>query len=343
SSLVPFSPCLPRGGSRSASDQQAPSYGVHSHVPHHVGLSAQICVESPPWPISELHSSPQRIVVAPSPKSSVDHAVGARLRPRDVRTVHPDGRQRPQTTSSPTLPPMYRLGLDTPEAHEQLQRTIAVIEHLEDPRTHGWLSQPPSPSSETARLATAVPDGPVSLESSLRSAAMSALEAAAHIRFSIQSEHYTLPSLRTILRGAGRRGYVALPDPDQLREANATVLVGQEARSLNQALGNISQITQLPGPKWRPDDVRSFDQKIAAVNTVRLPGDRAMIREAAKLIGTEVAAADNTVGQTTLRDHLTWIWHTSSGSAHGFDWQSHASGNFITDIAAAVSAFHFSI
>lgn len=242
---------------------------------------------------------------------------------------------------------MYRLGLDTPEAHEQLQRTIAVIEHLEDPRTHGWLSQPPSPSSETARLATAVPDGPVSLESSLRSAAMSALEAAAHIRFSIQSEHYTLTSLRTMMRtilmGAGRLGYVALPDTAQVREANATVLVGQEARSLNQALGNISQITQLPGLKWRPDDVRRFDQQIAAVNTARLPGDRAMIREAAKLIGTEVAAADNTVGQTTLRDHLTWIWHTSSGSAHGFDWQSHASGTFITDIAAAVSAFHFSI
>src|SRR5699024_12129290 len=57
-----------------------------------------------------------------------------------------------------------------------------------------------------------------------------------------------------------------------------------------------------------------------------------MIREAAKLIGTEVAAADNTVGQTTLRDHLTWIWHTSSGSAHGFDWQSHRSEEHTSEL-----------
>jgi|SRR5699024_360168 len=242
---------------------------------------------------------------------------------------------------------MYSLGLDTPESDEYLRRTLALIEHLEEPQTHGWVSTSPSTSSEIARLESIVPDGPVSLEGTLRSATMSALESAAHVRFSIQSRHYTLTSMRgmmrTVLMGAGRLGFVALPDTAEVQETNSAALVRQEARSFKHALKDVNGITTVPGLKWTPDQVHEFEQQISGVSTDGLRGDRAMIREAADLMGAEAAIADPTIGQATLRDHLTWIWHTSSGSAHGFDWQSRASGDFVTDIGAVVRAFHFSL
>jgi len=242
--------------------------------------------------------------------------------------------------------PMYSLGLDAPESDEHLRRTLALIDHLEEPQTHSWISASPSASSEIARLNKAVPDGPVSLEGTLRSATMSALESAAQIRFSIQCRHYTLTSLRammrTILMGAGRLGFVALPDAIEVREANAATLVRQEARSFKHALKDVNGITNVLGLKWEPDKVDEFEQQIAGVNTDGLRGDRAMIREAAGLMGAQAATADPTIGQAALRDHLTWVWHTSSGSAHGFDWQSRASGDFVTDIGAVASAFHSS-
>jgi len=241
---------------------------------------------------------------------------------------------------------MYNLGLDTPESHEYLQRTIALIEHLETPATHEWITAVPSSSSEITRLETTVPDGPVDLTSSLRSAAMSALESAAHIRYSIQSSHYTLTSLRgmmrTVLMGAGRLGFVALPDTELVRETNAATVVGQEARSFKRALKDDQEITNLSELQWRPDDVGEFERQIANVNTGRLPGDGVMIRETADMIGARAAAAEPTIESAALREHLTNVWNTSSGSAHGFDWQSRATGDFVTDIGAVISTFHVS-
>lgn len=241
---------------------------------------------------------------------------------------------------------MYSFGLDTPDSHQYLQRTLAVIEHLESSATYEWITAAPASSSEIARLESTLPCGPVSLVSSLRSGAMSALESAAHVRFSLQSRHYTLTSLRammrTVLMGAGRLGSVALPDTASAREKNAAALVGQEARSLKHALNDIKEITNLPGLQWTPDDVREYERQISEVKTVGLPGDRAMIREAARLMGARATEADPRIGPAAPSDHLTWVWHTSSGSAHVFDWQTRASGDFVTDIGAVVSAFHAS-
>ncbi|GAA1490962.1 hypothetical protein [Brachybacterium sacelli] len=240
---------------------------------------------------------------------------------------------------------MYSLGLDTPASHRHLHRSLRQIDHLERPGTHGWIAAPPGASSEIARLETSFVDAPVSLEQSLRAATMSALESAAHVRHSIQSNVFTLTSLRgmlrTLLMGAGRLGHVALPTTPQERETHAANVVGMEARSLERAITDIGKVTNLPGLKWDPDDVAEFRRKIATVNTARPPGDHSLIRTVADLIGTEAAAADDSVDPGALRDHLTWVWHTSSGTAHGFGWQSGAGGDFVTDLGAALSAFHF--
>jgi len=124
----------------------------------------------------------------------------------------------------------------------------------------------------------------------------------------------------TIMMGAGRLRFVALSDTTEVREANAATLVRLEARSFKHALKDANEFTNVLGLKWEPDKVDEFEQQIAGVNTDGLRGDRAMIREAADLMGAQAATADPTIGQAGLRDHLTWAWHTSSGSAHGVDW-----------------------
>src|SRR5699024_12779946 len=146
---------------------------------------------------------------------------------------------------------MYSLGLDTPESDEYLRRTLALIEHLEEPQTHGWVSTSPSTSSEIARLESIVPDGPVSLEGTLRSATMSALESAAHVRFSIQSRPYTLTSMRgmmrTVLMGAGGLGIVAVPDTAGVQGTNPAAVVRHEARSVKATFKELNGVTAVPG------------------------------------------------------------------------------------------------
>ncbi|MEV0869349.1 hypothetical protein AB0I24_15580 [Brachybacterium paraconglomeratum] len=224
---------------------------------------------------------------------------------------------------------------------------MSLIEHLELPATHGWIRQPPAASSEIAAIDTSFPDAPVSLEDSLRDAVIAALESASHLRIAIQSGLFApapfRAELRTILMGAGRLGYISLPTQSDDRREHAEHVLGMEARSLDRALTDIGRIEHLPGLRWDSDEVDKLRRKIKTVNTTGLPGDRSLIRTAADLIGREVTAADATIEPGVLRDHLTWIWHTASGSAHGFAWQSLAHGDFVTDLGDVLFAFHFTL
>lgn len=242
---------------------------------------------------------------------------------------------------------MYSLGLDSPAAVDHLHRSLALIVHLELPQTHAWVHRSPAASSEITTTDGAYPDAPVSVEQSLRSAVTAALESASQIRYLIESEAFApapfRAALRTILMSSGRLGYVALPMAREERRRHAEHVLGIEARSLVFAIKDIDQITNLVGLRWTPDEVNELRRKAATISTDQIPGDRTLIRTAAELIGEHVHAADPTISATTLRDHLAWAWHTSSGSAHGFAWQSLASGDFVTDLGDVLSAFHFTL
>lgn len=242
---------------------------------------------------------------------------------------------------------MYDFGLSTPDSMRHLHKTLDLIVHLEDEQTHGWINRSPGEQSEIAQLARVVPSEPVDLVSSLRTAGVSALESLSHVRWTIEQENFILGpfrgAMRTALMGAGRLGFVALPSDAQQREENATTIVSQEAKSLGQAIADIQKISTLDGLRWSEAEVRSYQEQIARLNLNGLKGDRAMIRETAGMIGDEVQKAHPGLSGVTFRDHLTWIWHTSSGSTHGYDWQARASGDFVTDIFAVASALHMTL
>lgn len=237
---------------------------------------------------------------------------------------------------------MYDFGLSTPDSMRHLHKTLDLIVKLEDEQTHDWINRPPGEQSEIARLARAVPSEPVDLVCSLRTAGMSALESLSHVRWTIDNDHFILGpfrgAMRTALMGAGRLGFVALPGEATQREENAMTIVSQEAKSFGQAIADIQKITTLHGLRWRETEVRSYKEQIAKLNLDGLKGDRAMIRETAGMIGHEVQKGHPGESAVAFRDHLTWIWHTSSGSTHGYDWQTRASGDFVTDIFAVASA-----
>lgn len=149
--------------------------------------------------------------------------------------------------------------------------------------------------------------------------------------------------MRTALMGAGRIGFVALPGDAKQREQNATTIVSQEAKSFRQAIADIQKITTLHGLRWSEAEVLSYKEQIAKLSLDGLKGDRAMIRETAGMIGDELQKDHPGVSGVTFRDHLTWIWHTSSGSTHGYDWQTRASGDFVTDIFAVASAVQMTL
>lgn len=239
---------------------------------------------------------------------------------------------------------MYNLGDDSLAAAEHLGQSLSIIDHLEKPQTHGWVRKAPLSASEVDHLNRLFPEAPVSLESSLRASVLSALEAAAHLRFTIEAGRF-VPSpfrseLRMILVAAGHLSYVTMPETASERREHARKLLALEARSLGGALKDIEKITQLPGLKWDASHVADLRRKMDALNFENLLGDRGLIRVAAELLGKRVANEDSSIDAVTVRDHLWWIWHTSSGAAHGFAWQEIAAGDFITDFGTVVSAFY---
>lgn len=242
---------------------------------------------------------------------------------------------------------MYSFSDDSRSAREHLGRWISIIEHLEEQANYEWILRPPAASSEITAIDTDFPEAPVCLEDSLRSAGIAALECASHLRIAIQSRLFA-PSpfrteLRTILMGAGRLGYISMPtQPDDRRE-HAEHILRKEAHSLDRALKDIDRIEHLPGLRWADADVDELRRKIKTITMTVVPGDGLMIRKAADLIGREAALADPTIESGVLRDHLMWIWHTTSGSAHGLSWQERAHGDFVTDLGAVLSAFHYAL
>lgn len=239
---------------------------------------------------------------------------------------------------------MYEYGLDSETAQRHLDRSMQIIGRINEPARRRWLNSPPSPEGEITRLKGASPQDPVDLSHSLHAAAVTSADAVLQISLALRSpDGFTLGAVRTLLRtalmGAGRVGYVVLPETPEERDRNAAVVLAQEAGSLSRALRDFETFTGLPGLRPTDDQITMLREQIAQHDHKRgRTGDRAMIRRAAELMGIEVARRDPTIDSVALREHLTFIWHTASGAAHGLDWQRASTGDFVSDLGAVTSA-----
>lgn len=240
---------------------------------------------------------------------------------------------------------MYAYGLDGRLAQQHLDRSLCIIDRINETRTRRWLSSPPVPGSEIARLERASLQQPMDVSHSLQAAAVASLDAVLQIRLALKApSNFTLGAVRTLLRtalmGAGRIGYVVLPATSEEKERNAAVILAQEAESLSNALRDFENFASLPGLRPTRVQIAAFREQISQHGQVRRgrAGSRAMILDSAELMSIEVARLDPTVDATALREHLIFVWHTTSGVAHGFDWQNMSNGDFVSDLGAVTSA-----
>src|SRR5699024_7797604 len=98
-----------------------------------------------------------------------------------------------------------------------------------------------------------------------------------------------------------------------------------------------------------PDDLR----QVLETNRAEMPpsrvGDGMMIKEAASIMaGLLVKQGLSHVGTAELSEHLEWVWHVWSGTAHGWAWPNYfpgmneesrdiAPGHWVTDFRALTS------
>jgi hypothetical protein len=241
---------------------------------------------------------------------------------------------------------MYEVGLNNDKDHQYLAHTLDQIDQLLDSGIRRVVTTPPAPGSEISRLEKVSLQDPVDLSHSLSTASISALDSLAQTREILRSgSGFALTPMRAMMRtalmGAGRVGYVVLPDSPAEREKNAATVLAQEAKSYARAISAAKDFEGLREAKPPKDLVEHLQAQIAAHDKRRGAGDGAMIHRAADLIGQEVHTKDPSLHEDVVADNLAWIWHTASGAAHGFHWQEDTPGIYAADLGMVVSALAY--
>jgi hypothetical protein len=223
---------------------------------------------------------------------------------------------------------MIDIGLDGPEDEQQLHHCIAVIDEVA--RIQDALPADPVQlgGGQIYLLLAELPEPLVDLRLSLKAGVEAAHGALSQISLLINGSIPTTPVvveslLRLALLGAGRVVYILGPETAEHRLANATVVLRQEARSLSKAYDAYEKFTQF----------RSLVPPQSVLTSQRLRN--ASLQGMGPLIGEEktLAAMAVVIAQSLTRDgyagldteaylteHCAWMFHMTSGCAHGFGW-----------------------
>lgn len=239
---------------------------------------------------------------------------------------------------------MYSLGLDDDNAQVHLQRQLAVIDIIEDLNTQ--LAEPPRLDSEMYALdRTVLPDAPVSLINSMRRGLTASLDSlrpiAAHFKGEGPATLISLQSgIRTALMGASRVVFVLGPDESAVREANARIVLAQEWNSLNRALRDFEKFEVLKAMAPPPGFVADMQERAAPLRGTAKQSETKTLILVAEEIGRQLARRYPDIEERTAKEAVLWIWHSASGSAHGFGWPTLTGGDFVTDFGTVVPASH---
>lgn len=247
---------------------------------------------------------------------------------------------------------MLNIGLDGPEDEVALARaleTIDLVGRLDDDLPHdpALLGQR---GSEIEQLMQRLPDPLVDIRISLRVglevARGSLAQVSSIITRSVPTTGSVLQSLvRSALLGAGRVVYVLGPEDASLTEANARMVLRQEARILMKAYDAFEKFEKfqalVPPPSVLAAQRARNESVQAGAPTL---GEEKMLLVMAKVIVEALAAEGH---EQVLTEHVTWLFNVYSGVAHGFGWprlipgSESMPGHFIADLTQVVSIAHF--
>lgn len=237
----------------------------------------------------------------------------------------------------------HPLGVDSVADEKRLRETLEQIDGLTAPSARDWATRAPAPGSEIRRLEQAVPQEPVDLSHSLNAATIAALDALTSTASLLCSDdgctEVAVRALtRSALMGASRLGYVVLPTTAAERERNAATVVAREAESFKRALKAVKDVNALPIQKPTDEESKALKRQIALHKDAPGFRDGAMIERSAELLGAEIERQELIEDGTIVADQLSWLWHTASGSAHGFNWETRAPSHFVADLSTVATA-----
>lgn len=251
---------------------------------------------------------------------------------------------------------MIDIGLDSDSAHEYLQRQMDIIKVIDD--LDEQLSSDPrtlaEPGSELAALAEDTRNTPVDLLFSVRAGLTAARDSLDQIAYIFSHNLPTSPIVlqaltRSALMGAGRVVFALSPTDPVQRRQNARLVLRQEGQSLLRGLNAFSHFTHLSSLK--PDDgyLAVQRERNAMIQEGQRPsGEARILEEMASVIGAQLVASTLSPpdGGEPVAEHITWLWHTFSGAAHGFGWPKllpgtpSMPGNYVADLGLVVSISH---
>ena len=222
-----------------------------------------------------------------------------------------------------------RLGYDTDADFELLRHTLAVTESYK-PMLDA-LTWPSHESSELARIDSLVGSNITVTETCItgqRTAVGCVLHLAELFRQGIEPRASVAVSLsRTALVSSAHIVYVlGAPDPD-IRVANARTVLRRQAGSHLSSTREFAEFESLIGLRPPADLVLTLETARRNIGGSGA-GEGAMVLEMADsmarvLVGSEYQESGD-LG--ALREHLAWVWHVWSGTAHGWAWQKHVPG-----------------
>ncbi len=235
---------------------------------------------------------------------------------------------------------MYELGLDDEQSRRHLWTQLEIVDHIDE--VAASISRPPEMGSVVAALDELIVDAPVSVSQSLHTGLITAKDCLMQIATLVRNEYYMLAALqsltRTALMGAARAAFVLAPDEPAERERAARIVVQQEAQSLMRALNAVADLEHLPGI-IPPEEFRTdMKRRAAALEKMGRHGEGNTMSEMSQTLATSLSAHGyQDSSPEVLAEAVTWIWHSSSGTAHAYGWPRLAGGEFVADFGVVVA------
>lgn len=238
------------------------------------------------------------------------------------------------------------IGLEAEEDERMLELTLSIIEDIADRGARIFTDDPPRlwrRGTELDLLLQGLPEPAVDPRLSIQQSLLAASGALEQVSLLFRNEIATTPVvlsslLRVAVLGGSRVVFVLGPDDPADRKRNLEVVIRQESASLNRLYKNAEKFASLEGLVPPPEILTAQRDRFAQWNISSRPmGEAAMLSQMAGIVTTRLAARGFSAPDT-LAEHLSWIFDTNSGMAHGYGWPmlvpgtGDLPGNYIADL-----------
>ena len=213
-----------------------------------------------------------------------------------------------------------------------------------------------APGSQILDLVEHLPDPPVDIKLSIVGSLDSARGCLAQIAVLVSDGIPTMPQvlqslLRSALLGAGRVVFILGPADAETREANARVVLSQEAKSLMRAYEAFEKFKH-SGALIPPDHVlRAQRERSREIESWGSPigEEKTLLRMTDVVIKTLASRGYPPETLPIMAEQINWIFHVYSGVSHGFGWprlvpgSQSMPGHFLSELFLVASVAHIAV